>query len=304
MMFSMPSWGVMVALCPVLATAGQLADRLLLKSEKRRLHSSISRQLSELRRIRVRDLPASAAAAVLRGFRMIFGKPQLSLRGVLAAVATSCVLTLGAFGAGIIEGSRQFVRRYLETPSVICRVTTLWFVENAAFDFLTLLTLGFALRRIAERSSWRSLAYIVATAALAIGAGLASVSIALLISGPDFGPPEWTAFSFARCALGSAFRLTACGWDVAASGIPPWFHVMGYFGATTLLPTAVCLIVLLTLYLIKLATSVVHTVMSRFFQRMAETEPDKIEPFTVIGLAIGLLGLIAKAVWSIKRGTV
>lgn len=75
-----------------------------------------------------------------------------------------------------------------------------------------------------------------------------------------------------------------------------------YLGSTTLVPVAASIAILVVLYAIKLAISTVRFVTIRFFRKMAELEPDKIEPFTVLGLVIGLLGVAAKAVLSLKTG--
>ena len=290
----MHSWITVAALCPVLAAVGQLIDRLMLRQDKRQLHQRMQGWLGELQQVRARNLPSAAASACIRTFRRLLGpKPSLT-RGLVVTVLASWLLTFFAIWLASEQTGFHFVWQFVRGE------TLWWFVENAFFDFLTLLAFGFLLTRIAHHPGWWLVPYAALTIAVAAGAGIASVETAVWIANRGWVNSNAGVFSYGLHAI--TYTLRPGSYPPTFEFEAAWFRMFVYLGSTTLVPVAASIAILVVLYAIKLAISTVRFVTIRFFRKMAELEPDKIEPFTVLGLVIGLLGVAAKAVLSLKTG--
>jgi hypothetical protein len=311
----MLTWTGIAFAFATLAALGNSADRLLLRTSKRRLYDWMTRAWYKLDHSPIADLPALVASVALRPLLHTNRKNQWPLRlGIM--FGASVLLTGSAALVGRLVRRRVFPwfdSIALPLDSSAARVITTearWLFErwwqylpalfiNFAFDAATVLTTLILLDRVrTAASAFRRLATLGLSLCLAVSFALGSLTAMNLVvnSSTDLAQSaRWSAEILLAVLTWNTQRRYAPGFDDA------------FYGMSTLIPLGAYLGALVLAIIGKAILSCARAVGLYWLELATEPLPGEIDskflPFTLLGLLLGAAGALAKLVVDLAKLT-
>lgn len=312
---AMLTWTGIAFAFATLAALGNSADRLLLRTSKRRLYDWMTRAWYKLDHSPIADLPALVASVALRPLLHTNRKNQWPLRlGIM--FGASVLLTGSAALVGRLVRRRVFPwfdSIALPLDSSAARVITTearWLFErwwqylpalfiNFAFDAATVLTTLILLDRVrTAASAFRRLATLGLSLCLAVSFALGSLTAMNLVvnSSTDLAQSaRWSAEILLAVLTWNTQRRYAPGFDDA------------FYGMSTLIPLGAYLGALVLAIIGKAILSCARAVGLYWLELATEPLPGEIDskflPFTLLGLLLGAAGALAKLVVDLAKLT-
>ena len=300
----MPSWPAIAAFCTALTMLGAAVDKFLLRSSKRRLYDSLTAAWLRLDAVQVADLPALAAERALSPFELAKARSRTAY-WLLTFICSVALTGTSALAGRIVRGAmytRYDVALPVETSFLRTTLTHLaWlyeqrdryypeFLVNYAFDVMTIgVTVVILMRIRATKSTWTRVTLVATNLVVAVALSITCLAVSYRVLGSTI---SWAGlFILSADLIGSTLTLRF------EPRHAPYLDDF-FYAASTLLPIACYMLLLLVLVLAKTILHYARAATTYGLELATDPLPSEIDskfsPFTLVGVLFGSLGAIAK----------